>query len=90
MIKTLLIGIVNAYRLLLKGWIGAACRFEPSCSAYALQALEQHGAGVGSYLALTRLARCHPWCSGGCDPVPAGKPRLLAQLSATFSQKKSS
>ena len=58
MIKSLLVGVVKLYRLILSPWIGASCRFEPSCSVYALQALETHGAGMGSYLTLRRLARC--------------------------------
>ena len=65
-----LMGLVQAYRLLLKAWIGNACRFEPSCSAYALQALERHGAAQGSLLTAKRLLRCHPYCQGGHDPVP--------------------
>lgn len=68
--QRLLIGLVQAYRLLLKAWIGNACRFEPSCSAYALQALERHGAAKGSLLSAKRLLRCHPYCQGGHDPVP--------------------
>ena len=76
----LLIGLVKGYRLLLSPWLGSACRFEPTCSRYALQALEQHGAALGSYLTLRRLARCHPWCAGGCDPVPAERPRLFTGL----------
>ena len=66
----LLIALVRAYRLLLSPWLGSACRFEPTCSAYSLQALQQHGALVGSYLTLRRLGRCQPWCEGGHDPVP--------------------
>jgi putative membrane protein insertion efficiency factor len=62
--------LVRGYRFLLSPWLGSACRFEPTCSAYALQALEQHGAARGSYLAAARLLRCHPWCAGGHDPVP--------------------
>lgn len=73
--RALLMGIVRGYRLLLSPWLGSACRFEPTCSAYSLQALERHGAAVGSYLTLRRLARCHPWCDGGCDPVPDVVPR---------------
>ncbi|MBC7956558.1 MAG: membrane protein insertion efficiency factor YidD [Cytophagales bacterium] len=69
--RQLLIALVRAYRFFLSPWLGSACRFEPTCSAYALQALEQHGAAAGSYLTLRRLARCHPWCEGGHDPVPA-------------------
>ena len=76
----LLIGLVRAYRFFLKPWLGNACRFEPTCSAYALQALQQHGAVVGGSLAAGRLLRCHPWCDGGCDPVPAQPPRLFTRL----------
>ena len=68
--QVVLIGLVKSYRLLLSPALGSACRFEPSCSAYSLQALQQHGAAGGSYLTLRRLARCHPWCDGGMDPVP--------------------
>lgn len=88
MIKTLLISLVRAYRLLLSPWIGNACRFEPSCSAYALQALQQHGAAAGSYLTVARLVRCHPWCEGGCDPVPAVAPRLFTGLTNPHPHKK--
>lgn len=68
--QRVLILLVQAYRLLLKPWLGNACRFEPTCSAYALQALERHGAARGALLSGWRLARCHPWCEGGLDPVP--------------------
>ena len=78
--KQLLISGVKVYRLLLSPWLGSSCRFEPTCSAYALQALEQHGALAGSYLTVKRLGRCQPWCAGGCDPVPADKPRLFSSL----------
>lgn len=70
-----LMAAVRTYRLLLSPWLGNACRFEPTCSVYALEALERHGAGGGSYLAARRLLRCHPWCAGGLDPVP---PRLFS------------
>ena len=62
MMRRLLMGLVRGYRLLLSPWLGSACRFEPTCSAYSLQALEQYGAAAGSYLTVRRLARCHPWC----------------------------
>jgi putative membrane protein insertion efficiency factor len=87
MIARLLIGIVKGYRLLLSPWLGSACRFTPTCSAYSLQALQQHGAAAGSYLTLARIARCHPWCAGGHDPVPLEKPRLFTHL-AVFQHKK--
>lgn len=78
--RRLLIGLVQGYRYLLKPWLGNVCRFEPSCSAYALQALQQHGAAAGSYLMAARILRCHPWCDGGCDPVPATPPPLFTRL----------
>jgi putative membrane protein insertion efficiency factor len=62
--------LVQGYRLFLSVWLGSSCRFTPTCSAYSLQALEQRGAVAGTYLTLRRLARCHPWCPGGHDPVP--------------------
>jgi len=70
----LLILLVQGYRLLLKPWLGNACRFEPTCSAYALQALERHGAVAGTALTGWRIMRCHPWCNGGLDPVPSAAP----------------
>ena len=80
MIRAFLIYLVKAYRLLLSPSLGSACRFEPTCSAYSLQALEQHGAAAGTYLTLARLVRCHPWCDGGLDPVPLEKPQLFTRL----------
>jgi hypothetical protein len=90
MIKRLLIGVVRAYRLLLSPWLGSACRFEPTCSAYALQALDRHGAAAGSYLTVHRLMRCHPWCAGGSDPIPEQAPRLFTALFSPTSSKKTS
>lgn len=81
MMRSLLMALVRGYRFFLSPWLGSACRFEPTCSAYALQALERHGAGAGSYLTLRRLARCHPWCDGGHDPVPAEAPRATRLFS---------
>ncbi len=78
--QQLLIGAVKFYRLMFSPWLGSACRFEPTCSAYALSALKSHGATAGAYLSARRLLRCHPWCSGGCDPVPA--PRHLSPTTA--------
>ncbi len=68
--RRVLMAPIRAYRLLLSPWLGTACRFSPTCSAYALQALADHGARRGGALMLYRLARCHPWCAGGIDPVP--------------------
>jgi len=78
--QRLLIALVRGYRLLLGPWLGGSCRFEPTCSAYAVQALQQHGAAKGSYLTLRRIARCQPWCDGGCDPVPERVPGLFGGL----------
>ena len=74
--QKILIAALRAYRLLLSPWLGSQCRFEPTCSAYAIQALERHGASSGSYLAARRVLRCHPWCDGGLDPVPEPHARL--------------
>jgi putative membrane protein insertion efficiency factor len=68
--RALVAAPIRAYRFFLSPWLGSACRFEPTCSRYALDALETHGALTGSYLAASRLIRCHPWCDGGFDPVP--------------------
>ncbi|TAK91552.1 MAG: membrane protein insertion efficiency factor YidD [Burkholderiaceae bacterium] len=68
--KTLLLALIRAYRWLLSPWLGNRCRFFPSCSEYASEALQQHGVWHGGGLALRRLLRCHPWHAGGYDPVP--------------------
>jgi len=90
MMQTLLIALVKGYRLLLSPWLGSACRFEPTCSRYAIGALESHGASIGTYLTIARLARCHPWCDGGLDPVPKEKPRLFRRLISPSFEKKPS
>jgi putative membrane protein insertion efficiency factor len=61
--------LIRAYQVLLSPMSGGACRFTPSCSAYALEALERHGAWKGGLMAVRRIARCHPWGSSGFDPV---------------------
>ena len=68
--KRLLIGLVRAYQYALSPWWGSQCRFTPTCSHFAVEALERHGALAGSWLALRRILRCHPWSAGGYDPVP--------------------
>lgn len=90
MIRQLLVALVKGYRFALSPWLGSACRFTPTCSAYALESLERHGALAGSCLTVARLARCHPWCDGGHDPVPATRPRLFTRLLSPLPSKKSS
>ena len=68
--KRVLLGALSAYRYLVRPLLGANCRFYPSCSEYASEAIERHGALRGAWLALRRLSRCHPWHPGGYDPVP--------------------
>ena len=88
MMKRLLMSIVKGYRLVLSPWLGSACRFTPTCSVYSLEALERHGAAAGAYLTVARIARCHPWCAGGHDPVPATRPRLFSRWAAPIQEKK--
>ncbi len=64
---------VHGYRLFISPLLGQNCRFDPTCSSYALQALERHGAVKGGWLAMKRIVRCHPWGGSGIDPVPPRK-----------------
>ena len=90
MMARLLLLLIRGYRLFLSPWLGSSCRFEPTCSVYALQALQRFGAAKGSYLMLHRIGRCHPWCDGGLDPVPPAPARLFTRLIPSSTQKKSS
>lgn len=72
--KHLLIGLVRLYQYLISPLLGPRCRFHPSCSHYAIEAVETYGAWRGGWLAVRRLLRCHPWHSGGYDPVPMRNP----------------
>lgn len=90
MMRRLLMALVRGYQLFISPALGPSCRFEPSCSHYAIEALTRHGAAAGSYLALRRIARCQPWCEGGHDPVPEQAPGLFRRLvSPTFPKKSS-
>lgn len=88
MMRRVLVLLVRAYQLTLGAWLPPSCRFSPSCSRYAIQALQRHGALAGSYLAAHRIVRCGPWCEGGEDPVPLEKPRLFTHLT-TISKNNS-
>jgi putative membrane protein insertion efficiency factor len=69
-VRKLLTGLIRLYQWCLSPFLGVHCRFDPSCSSYAIQAINKYGAIKGLYLAVLRLGRCHPWCEGGHDPVP--------------------
>lgn len=71
MLRRVLMAAIRFYRQAISPWTPPSCRFTPSCSAYALEAIEVHGAGRGGWLALRRILRCHPWGGHGYDPVPA-------------------
>ncbi len=80
---TVLCGCVRTYQLTLRPVIGANCRFEPSCSHYAIEALRAHGALRGSAMAASRVLRCNPWREGGFDPVPPAAAPFLATQGRT-------
>ena len=65
-----LIWVVKFYQLAISPWLGGNCRYQPTCSSYAIEALETHGVRRGSWLAVRRMSRCHPWGGSGYDPVP--------------------
>ena len=71
--KYVLIGLLRAYRFAISPLYGQVCRYHPSCSAYALEAVTVHGSIKGTWLAARRLGRCHPWARGGYDPVPPAR-----------------
>ncbi len=68
--KHLLLALVRGYQYFFRPWLGSNCRFAPSCSDYALEAITRHGALRGGWLAIRRIGRCHPYHPGGYDPVP--------------------
>lgn len=88
-VKWGLIALLRAYRAVISPLYGQVCRYHPSCSAYALEAVTVHGSIKGSWLAVRRLGRCHPWAAGGYDPVPpkhGAKPGASPELQFQQSQ----
>ena len=71
MLRRFLIAVVRTYQVVISPWTPAACRYAPTCSSYAIEAIEKHGSGKGGWLALRRIGRCRPWGGSGYDPVPA-------------------
>lgn len=82
-----LVGLLTGYRRFISPLLGARCRFYPSCSAYALEAVQVHGALRGSWLAIRRLSRCHPFHAGGLDPVPPARPARGRAADSEFSEQ---
>jgi len=76
LMKTLLLKLIGLYKLLLSPFFGQQCRFYPTCSSYAQEAIERHGALRGGWFAFKRILRCNPWCAGGVDEVPPATPHL--------------
>ena len=73
--RAILIALIRGYQWFISPLLGQHCRFYPSCSQYAREAIERHGAVRGVWLAIRRVARCHPWHPGGVDPVPEPPPK---------------
>jgi putative membrane protein insertion efficiency factor len=71
--RHVLIALLKAYRFAISPLYGQVCRYHPTCSAYALEAVSRHGSVRGTALAVRRVARCHPWAAGGYDPVPPAR-----------------
>ncbi|MFZ9993063.1 MAG: membrane protein insertion efficiency factor YidD [Steroidobacteraceae bacterium] len=70
MIRSLLCALIRGYQIVISPWLAPRCRYQPTCSQYAIEAIRTHGAARGSWLAAKRLGRCHPFHAGGYDPVP--------------------
>ncbi|RNL60748.1 membrane protein insertion efficiency factor YidD [Nocardioides marmoriginsengisoli] len=78
-LRWILIGLLKGYRFAISPLYGQVCRYHPTCSAYALEAVSVHGGIKGSWLAVRRVASCHPWAAGGYDPVPAKATKARTQ-----------
>ena len=80
--QKVLVMLLKGYQYLVSPWFGQTCRFYPSCSCYAIEAIEKRGAPIGLWLTLRRLGQCHPWHPGGYDPVPEkSEAKLRGELS---------
>ncbi|WP_182112551.1 MULTISPECIES: membrane protein insertion efficiency factor YidD [unclassified Actinotalea] len=89
--RMVLVGLLRAYQLVISPLSGPTCRYYPSCSSYALLAVQRHGAVRGTWLAVRRLARCHPWTPGGVDDVPPARvPQTCADEHACDHRARSS
>lgn len=75
--RRIVISLIKLYQTILSPFVGQHCRFYPSCSTYALEALENHGTLQGLWLSIKRVSRCHPWHEGGVDPVPEPRKKQL-------------
>jgi putative membrane protein insertion efficiency factor len=75
--RRIMITLIKLYQTILSPFVGQHCRFYPSCSSYALEALEKHGTLRGLWLSIKRVSRCHPWHEGGVDPVPEPQKKQL-------------
>lgn len=80
MLGRVLIGLVRVYQVAISSWTPASCRFTPTCSSYAIEALREHGAARGVWLSMRRIARCHPWGGFGYDPVPPRDPAVAGEV----------
>lgn len=78
--KALALGAIRLYKMAISPYLPSSCRYQPTCSEYARQAIEAHGVGRGIWLGVRRISRCHPWHEGGYDPVPT--PRSTSQPNA--------
>jgi putative membrane protein insertion efficiency factor len=86
--KTLLLILLRAYKFGISPFLGQNCRFYPSCSDYATEAIREYGAGKGAALAVTRLCKCHPWHPGGLDPVPKKSLRISSTTASGCSHSR--
>lgn len=82
---TLLKGAIKLYQLVISPMLGPRCRYLPTCSEYAVEAIDRHGPVTGSWLAIKRIARCHPWGGSGLDPVPENEARCQHHTPTTRS-----